>query len=160
MTNLRIRQLVPEILRNCWHFFFRRNDDGYNDASIRTGHVPYLWKISTVRISRNRLSAYWPVPILGKSWNALWPVEFVDRLPPIAHVETNSMASRDSGKSTIHALDQLMCAELDHHSEMKSRDMAASIDIKGAFHHAWNPGSMRPAVAKTCPIPSSEYGQL
>ncbi|KAH9526792.1 hypothetical protein DERF_000854 [Dermatophagoides farinae] len=40
---------------------------------------------------------------LAKYWKALWPVEFVDRLPPIAQCRPTSMASRAANQRSMRS---------------------------------------------------------
>ncbi|KAH7641103.1 orf2 [Dermatophagoides farinae] len=108
------------------------------NACIRTGHVPYLWKISTVRIipkpgktNYGQTSSFRPIgllPILGKILESIMAGRIRRSLATNCPMSTNQYGFT-SGKSTIHALDQLMC-RIDHQQRDGNHVIMASIDIK------------------------------
>ena len=150
--------ISPEICKKLLAFFPEMMTAIMN-ACIRTGHVPYLWKISTVRIipkpgktNYGQTSSFRPIgllPILGKILESIMAGRIRRSLATNCPMSTNQYGFT-SGKSTIHALDQLMC-RIDHQQRDGNHVIMASIDIKGAFNHAWNPGIIDRLVAKKCP---------
>ena len=136
----------PKILKNFWVSFPDVLLAVYN-ACLRLGYMPYMWKTSIIRIipkpgkdDYSKTNAYRPIgliSILGKTLERIIANRISGHLINNGHLSKNQFGFI-AGKSTDHAIFNL---NREIELALASNDNVAliSLDIRGAFDHAWHP---------------------
>ena len=129
------------------------------NCCLRLSYVPYLWKISVVRIipkpgreSYDKSGSYRPIGLLSILAKMLETVmanrirKFMNDNCPISEKQFGFMKKR----STEHALIELT-DNVESNIRKKRHVALVSMDIKGAFNHAWPPGLIQRLINMNMP---------
>lgn len=138
--------ISPKILKNIWVSFPDILLAIYNTC-LRLGYMPYMWKTSIIRIipkpgkdDYSKTNAYRPIGListLGKTLERIMSNRISGHLINNGHL-SNSQYGFVEGKSTDHAVFNLN-REIDLALESNENVALISLDIRGAFDHAWHP---------------------
>ena len=130
----------------------------YNQC-LKLKHVPYLWKISVIRILPKPLKDDYTVP---NSYRPIGLISvFARTLERIierrlrGYLVTNKLISEQqygfmAGKSTDHAL-YTIDKSLDESMRKNENTALISLDIRGAFDHAWHPSLIKRMILMKVP---------
>ena len=129
------------------------------NCCLRLSYVPYLWKISVVRIipkpgreSYDKSGSYRPIGLLSILAKVLETImanrvrKFMQNNCPLSTKQFGFMKKR----STEHALVKLM-DNVESNIQNKYHVALVSMDIKGAFNHAWPPGLIKRLIGMNLP---------
>ena len=151
--------ISPKILKNLWISFPEILLAIYN-ACLRLNYMPYVWKTAIVRIipkpgkdDYSKTNAYRPIGLLstmGKAFERIIANRISGHLLNNGHLSTSQFGFV-AGRSTDHAVYNL---NRDIESAMASNNHVAliSLDIRGAFDHAWHPFIISQLIDYRTPI--------
>ncbi|KAH9506258.1 hypothetical protein DERF_011000 [Dermatophagoides farinae] len=138
--------ISPKILKNLWLSFPEILLAIYNTC-LKLCYMPYMWKTSVIRIipkpgkdDYSKANAYRPIGListLGKTLERIIAQRISGHLINNGHLSSNQYGFI-AGKSTDHAVYNL---NRQIESALTTNEYVAliSLDIRGAFDHAWHP---------------------